>query len=218
MAKNNVINNAAYALTVDTSITSTLGNITATQGDFIATLGNFTATHGNITATLGNIVLTNGSFTVGVANGTDGQVLIANTATGKPAWASISAGSGISLTPGANTLSIASTAPFTWTTIGADGALAANTGYIDTKAGLLTVSLPATAAVGTTLILQGLGAGGWKLTQAALQQVIMGNQASTIGIAGYIASSNANDSISLVCTTANLIWSTYSAVGNLTVV
>lgn len=196
MAANNCLNNNASVFTSDTNITSTAGNITATLGD---------------------IVITNGKLSVGGSTGTSGQLLIAATGA-NPAWASVSAGSGISITPGVNTLSIAATAPFAWTTIGADGALAANTGYIDTKAGLLTVSLPAVAAVGTTLILQGLGAGGWKITQAANQRIIMGNLATTVGVGGSMASTNANDSISLVCTTANLIWSTFSGVGNLTIV
>jgi len=39
--------------------------------------------------------------------GTDGQVIIGNTGTGIPAWASLTAGANITLTPGANSLTIA---------------------------------------------------------------------------------------------------------------
>lgn len=196
MATQNSINGRSYFLTSDTGVTATTGAITASSG---------------------NIVITNGMLSIAGSTGTAGQTVLAATGA-NPAWSSITAGSGITLTPGVNTLAIASTSPFTWTTIGADGALAANTGYIDTKAGLLSVSLPATAAVGTTLILQGLGAGGWIITQAANQQIVVGNQATTLGAVGTLASTNANDSISLVCTTADLVWSTYNMIGNLTIV
>lgn len=196
MATQNSIGNHTYSLTSDTGIT---------------------ADTGNITATLGNMVITNGMLSVGGVTGTDGQILIAATAA-NPAWASVTAGSGISLTAGVNTLSIASTAPFTWAEVGVDGALTVNQGSINTKVALLSMSLPATAAVGTTIVLQGLGAGGWAITQAANQQVILGNQATTLGVGGSLASTNANDSISLVCTTADLIWSTFAVIGNITVV
>jgi hypothetical protein len=44
----------------------------------------------------------------GIANGTDGQVLIGSSA-GSPAWGSFTAGANVTLTPGHNTLTIAST-------------------------------------------------------------------------------------------------------------
>ncbi len=46
------------------------------------------------------------TLTVSLTGGTDGQVPIAATA-GSPTWASVSAGQNITITPGANTLSIA---------------------------------------------------------------------------------------------------------------
>jgi hypothetical protein len=159
MANNNTINNRSYFLTSDTGITSTTGNITATLGD---------------------VVITNGKLSVGGFTGTAGQVLIGATGA-NPAWASISAGTGIAITPGANTLSIASTVSLNFTPIAADGALTTNTRYINTKAALLTVSLPAASAVGDTLILCGYGATGWKITQAANQQLLIGNTNTTLG-------------------------------------
>lgn len=205
MANINAINNATYTLTSDTAITATTGNITATAG--------------NLVSTLGDLVLTNGKITLAADSGTDGYVICAATGA-NPTWSAITAaaGSGITVTLGANTIALASTAPFTWAQVGADGALVVNQGSINTKVALLTMSLPATAAVGTTIILQGLGAGGWTITQAANQQVILGNQTTTLGAGGSLASTNANDSISLVCTTADLIWSTYAVIGNITIV
>jgi len=158
------------------------------------------------------------------ANGTDpddGMVLIGNTATNKPVWANITAGSGIAITNGAGTISIASTASFTWTTAAADITMTVNTGYINTKAGaLLTLTLPATAAVGTTVCIQGsaAGTGGWLLAQNAGQNVQIGNQTTTPGVGGSLASTDNNDAICCVCTVADTTWNVYSVVGNITVV
>ena len=87
-----------------------------------------------------------------------------------------------------------------------------------TKAGLLTVSLPATSAIGDVIILQGYGAGGWKITQAANQQVLFGNKNTTLGASGYLASTDKGDSVSLVCTNTNLEWRLFGAVGNVTTI
>ena len=221
MAKINSINNAAYSFVSDTDITSTLGDITASQGDIIATLGNITATAGDITATLGDIVLTNGKLTVGISNGTNGQVILAATA-GNPAWASITAGAGITLTPSANGLDVACSAAglLPIGTVAANASLVNNNGYINIKnTGLLTMTLPVTAAVGTVIILQGSAAGttGWKIAQNAGQNIQFGNQPTAVGVLGYLSSTDVNDSISLVCTVADTTWNVYMGVGNITV-
>lgn len=148
---------------------------------------------------------------------TDGQVLVGSTGN-PPVLATITAGAGIAVTNGAGSISIASTAPFDWVQVNADGALVVNQGTIDTKAGLLTMSLPAASAVGDTMILQGYGAGGWIITQAANQQILIGNTNTTLGAGGSLASSDKGDSVSMVCTTANLEWRVFAMIGNLTVV
>lgn len=202
MATINAINNHTYTLTSDTAIT---------------------ATTGNITATLGNVVITDGQLSLQGSAGTDGQIPVTNTATGKPVWANITAGSGISVTNGAGTISIAATgaAGIAWSTINADGSLAVNTGRINIKAGaLLTATLPATAAVGTVIILQGSAAGntGWKIAQNAGQNIQFGNTSTTVGVGGSLASTNNNDSVSLVCTVADTTWNVFGSVGNITIV
>ena len=199
MATANSINNRSYTLTADTGITATTGAITATLGD---------------------IVITSGKLSVGGFTGTAGQTLIAATGA-NPAWSSITAGAGITLTPGVNTLAIASTSPFLWATAGADASLVANNGYINTKAAvLLTMTLPATAAVGTVIQLQGttVGSVGWKIAQNANQYIWLGNVKSTTGVGGSMASSDVHDSISLVCVVADLAWNVFSVVGNITIV
>lgn len=218
MAKINSVNNASYSFTSDTSITSTLGNITATQGGILDLLGNITATAGNITATLGDIVLTNGKLTVSGVSGDNGQLLIAATGA-NPAWASLTAGAGISLTPAANSLTVDCTATglIPWSTLGVDGTLANDNAYINIRGSSvrLTMALPATAAIGTLIILQGsaIGNGGWLITCGSGKNIWVGNQNATTSV----ASSNNNDSISLICTVANKTWNVVAGVGNFTI-
>lgn len=200
MATLNSINNHTYTLTSDTAIT---------------------ATTGNITATLGNVVITDGQLSLQGAVGTDGQIPVSNTADGKAVWASITAGSGIAITPGAGTVSIASTAPMTWSVMAADAGLLVNEARINTKpAALLTATLPATAAVGTVIILQGsaVGASGWLIAQNAGQNIQLGSTSTTIGAGGSLASTDDNDGVSLVCTVADTTWNAFSVIGNITVV
>ena len=151
---------------------------------------------------------------------TDGQVLIGSTGVA-PALGTLTAGGGINITNGAGTITVASTGSAIWTAMDADATLAVNTARINTKAAaLLTATLPATAAVGTTLILQGsaAGANGWKIAQNAGQNIQVGNTSTTIGAGGSIASTDEGDGVSLVCTVADTTWNAFAVIGNLTIV
>ena len=118
------------------------------------------------------------------SNGTDGQVLLGNTATSKPAWASITAGAGISLTPGANSLAITNTGSGTimaWSVITTDTGLLNLQGYINkngTPANETLCLLPVVAAVGEIYGIQGYTSGGWKITQNAGQSIRLGTNVS----------------------------------------
>ena len=59
--------------------------------------------------TLLHVTGTTYTETITMSNGTDGQLLIGNSLGGTPAWASVTAGSGITLTVGHNSLQIAAT-------------------------------------------------------------------------------------------------------------
>lgn len=94
-----------------------------------------------------------------------------------------------------------------------------NNGYItDNGASLVTYTLPVSAATGTTVEVAGKSSGGWTITQGAGQQIIFGNQSTTLGVGGSLSSSNAHDYVKLLCTTANLTWTVIGGVGNITVV
>ncbi len=86
-----------------------------------------------------------------------------------------------------------------------------NTGYTsDAGASLITFTLPSTSAIGDFVEINGKGAGGWIIAQAAGQQIHVGNLASTLGAVGSVASTNQFDCVRLRCLTANTIWTVAS--------
>ncbi len=89
--------------------------------------------------------------------------------------------------------------------------------YVANNAGLVTFSLPATAAFGTEIEVMGNGAGGWIISQAAGQSINYGIASTTIGVSGSIASDDSKDSVRLVCVVANTTWNVASSQGNITV-
>jgi len=89
-----------------------------------------------------------------------------------------------------------------------------NNGYVTDNAGLVTVTLPATAAFGDRVAVQGKGAGGWSLVANTGQTIHVGNVASSV--AGSVSSTNQWDGIELLCVTADTTW-TARFFGNFTV-
>lgn len=71
---------------------------------------------------------------------------------------------------------------------GTTQAAAVNSGYLISNASLVTITLPATAPVGSLLEIVGMGAGGWRLAQAAGQQVIFSSLSNTLGASGQLVS------------------------------
>lgn len=96
--------------------------------------------------------------------------------------------------------------------------MAVNTGYVADNSMLVTLTLPATAVFGSIVAVAGKGVGGWTIAQNANQTVNCGANASSVGTGGSISSTNANDCIYILCTTANDIWTMINSVGNLTLV
>ena len=81
---------------------------------------------------------------------------------------------------------------------------AINTIYITNNGGLVTVTLPAVSAQGSSVWIVGKGAGGWKLQANSGQTIVWGNQTSTSG--GSWSSSNQYDCMEVFCITANTVW------------
>lgn len=108
-----------------------------------------------------------------------------------------------------------------WSVITADQSAVVNNGYICNKAGLLTLTLPASGAIGDTIRITGINTDlGWKIAQNANQQIFMGSSSSTVGVAGSLASIFKRDAVELVCTVsgASTVWNVVSSVGNITIV
>jgi len=176
--------------------------------------------------TFSGVTVTNHSVLVGAAsNGitsialTNGQVLIGSTGA-DPVAATITAGTGITTSTGAGSFTInAAGGGITWAVTTVDATAAVNNGYIANKAGLLTMTLPTTSAVGDIIAITGINnATGWKIAQNANQQIFFGNASTTVGVGGSLASAATRDTVTMVCVVANLTWNVISSVGNITVV
>lgn len=151
---------------------------------------------------------------------TNGQLPIGNTGS-DPTAATLTAGTGVSITNGAGSITIAASGGgLTWTVVtGTTQAAAVNNGYFANNAGTVTVTLPATAAVGTVVAVAGMNnATGWVLAQGGGQQVFFGSATTTSGAGGSLASTKTFDSVYLVCNVANTSWIVTNSVGNITVV
>jgi hypothetical protein len=194
--------------------------INQSSAPFSVTSGDLTVT--NLTATYGGVVL---SGTTGIVSHvenptTDGQLLISAAAGTNPVWASITPGTGISVTPGTNSITIAATAgAITWTAKTASFAMVAKNGYITNHAVTLVVgTLPATATVGDIFEMTNLGAAGWKIAQNASQYINFGSATTTAGTGGSLASSAIGDSIRIICIVTNNGFQMLSSVGNIDLV
>ena len=138
----------------------------------------------------------------------DGEVLVGATGS-DPVPATITAGTNVTVVNGPGTITISSFPPGSlgWTEVtGTTQQMAAENGYIANNAGLVTLTLPVTAAVGTLISVIGKGAGGWSIAQNGGQQIHVGSLSSTVGVGGSVASSNQFDSVDLICITADTVW------------
>lgn len=148
---------------------------------------------------------------------TNGQIFIGATGSA-PLLGTITAGAGITVTNGANSITLSSNAISWIETTGTSATAAVNTGYISNNVALVTFTLPAAAVIGSIIKITGKGAGGWRVSQNASGQINFGSLSTTSGTGGSISSTLQFDSIELVCITANNIWNVLSSVGNITVV
>ncbi len=111
----------------------------------------------------------------------------------------------VGLRAGAN-VQFSSGSLMSWTGIaGTTQAAVVNVGYVNQAAGTTTVTLPAVAALGSLIAIQGLGSSGWIMTANAGQTIKIGNATTTI--AGSLASVDLHDSVEVVCIVANTTWS-----------
>lgn len=198
----------------------TNNSINNESAPFTVTANDLTVT--NLTGTHGGVVV---SSTIGVVSHienptTDGQVLISDALGLDPVWASLTAGSGISITPGTNSITIASTASTTWTAVSTSQSWLPDQGLIFVGLGAgVTATLPATAAVGEVFELTDADPTYIvTIEQNAGQYINFGNLTTTIGVTGSLATTKQGDSLRIVCIVADTGFQVISSIGNLTVV
>ena len=96
--------------------------------------------------------------------------------------------------------------------------MSAGQGYIANTTGLLTLTLPTSIAVGSTIYIIGLGAGSWRINQTrAGEQIFIGSVFSTAGNTGAAVSNNRYDCITLTCmlndtVTPSYLWTATSVI------
>jgi len=132
-------------------------------------------------------------------------------------------GTGITVTgqgPGDTVTIAASGVGFTWTVVTtATQAISATNGYFANRAAGVTFTLPAIAAVGATFAISSMHAsGGWTIAQNAGQSIKLGNQDTTTGVGGSLASTASGDTVTIVCTVTNTNFNVISSMGNITFV
>ncbi len=108
---------------------------------------------------------------------------------------------------------------FTWTDVtGATQALSIGNGYLTDRGAGVTYTLPATAALGDVIKIDGK-LGLTTIAQNANQAIRMGASLSTTGAGGSVVGTNVGDCITLRCSTAgaSTIWIAENWVGSWTV-
>jgi hypothetical protein len=149
---------------------------------------------------------------------TDGTLLIGSTGVGYVS-ASLSAGSNITITPGAGSISIAAASQaMTWSPKTAAWNIAVNNGYLVSGGTQWVGTLPASAAQGSLFRVAATGALGFIIAQNAGQSIVFGSLTTTPGVGGSIASTAIGDSIEIICTVANTTFLVLSSVGSFNVV
>lgn len=167
---------------------------------------------GTITSSASMVTDTNGSPIL-TDSMTDGQLIIGSTS-GTPIAANLTEGTGISIVNAGGSITISSTSGgggLVWGGISGTTQLAAvNHGYVVQNASATSITLPTTFAIGDTIVIKGLGVGGWTLHAGTSTVIHVGQLATSSG--GSVASANNFDVITISGLVANTSWSMDSSV------
>ena len=180
---------------------------------------------GNGTSAITGSLVPNNSVVIGSTNNSlssialsNGQLVIGSTGT-TPVASTLTAGTGISITNAAGSITIESAdAGFSWTNVsGTSATMVKENAYQANNAGLVTLTMPSVASstFGDTIKVAGFGAGGWLIQCVSTQLIHFGSSATSA--AGSLASTNRYDAIELVCSSTTTEWYVRYSVGNLTV-
>jgi len=189
-------------------------DLTAQGVPYYNGIGTFTAptitNHGVIVGDASNAIKS-------VSVMTNGQLLIGSTGA-DPVPASITPGTGISISGGAGTLTVAvNGGGLGWQNQTTNITLVVNQGYFVTS-GALSLLLPATSSQGDQIKVALRGGTSWTITQAAGQSIMFVSSTTTVGVGGSLASTAQGDFVTLRCHTANTGWIVEASMGNISVV
>lgn len=190
--------------------------LTTTDSDNII-IGNAGVSGDNGVIRIGTNGVNNSCFITGIDTVNVGSVAkVVTMASNQLGTATITAGTGVSIVPTANVITVnAVGGGVTWTVETVNLVGAVNHGYIANKAGTLTITLPAASAIGDVIKVTGINTAlGWQIQCGAGQQIFVGAGSTTV--AGSITSTAIRDSIEIVCVATNLTWNAVNFVGNLT--
>jgi hypothetical protein len=159
--------------------------------------------------------LTYGGLGVSLSDPNADRLLFWDDSAGNTAWLTL--GTNLSITGTTLDATGGSGTGITWSEVTTTSQAAdVNSGYIVNNASLVTVTLPATFAVGEIIRISGKGAGLWRLAQNASQQIHFHDISTTIGITGYLEATHRRDAIELIGCVANTELNVISSVGNIT--
>ena len=125
---------------------------------------------------------------------------------------------GVSTSGSGSTITI-TVSSLAWSTISASQALVSNQGYFCiSPGGALSLSLPATSALGDMIEVTLDGANSFSIIQGAGQSIRLANTSTTSGAGGSLTTNAQGDTLRMVCQTPNLKWNVISSIGNFTIV
>jgi hypothetical protein len=196
-------------------------NWAASTSTFADTYAASTLLYANGANTVAGLATANSAALVTNATGvpiwsstmTDGQIIIGSTGA-TPAAATLTAGSGISITNAAGSVTIGATGGVSVASIaGTTQTAAVNTKYFALNAGQTVVTLPSTYAVGDIVAVIGSTAntGGWRL-QAASGDTIRYLNSTTSAGGTLTSSASAGSTVYIECDVANTSWVVSSTV------
>lgn len=175
---------------------------------------------GATSLTDGGILLGSGTGAVTVlGQATHGQLPIGSTGA-DPVIATLTAGTGISITNAAGSITIDATGGgITWNSVtGATQALAVSNGYVGNRGTTITYTLPNTAAFGSEIIITNIGAGLPVIAQNAGESINFTGSTTTVGVGGSLTAINQFSSLHLICVVADTTWNVIASTGSWTIV
>lgn len=103
----------------------------------------------------------------------------------------------------------------TWNNATTTESASVDNGYVGTATTLTTITLPSTAAFGTTVEVVGTGTGLWRISQNSGQSIKFGIATTATGTGGYLSATSQYDCVKLLCTSTDTTFVVTSAIGNI---